>query len=96
MHRDAVLTLPDTTKCLGNSPACDIQGIYTENKILTLQGHPEFDSFIMTEILNLRHDQKLFDDSLWKWGLSRAEDKHDGLLVSETLWRFLLSDELSS
>lgn len=90
MHRDAVLEVPEDLVSLGSSPRCGIQGLYGPGKVLSIQAHPEFDDFIMTQILHFRHDQGIFDDGMFKDGISRAEKPHDGLLVSQAICRFFL------
>ena len=90
MHRDAVLETPEGLSNLGSSPACKIQGFYKPGRVLTLQAHPEFDDFIMKKVVERRHEQGIFDDELFKAGMERAARPHDGLLVSQALWRFFL------
>ena len=75
---------------MGCSTKCSIQGMYKSGSILTIQGHPEFDEKIMTEILQTRHKQGIFGDDMFRRGMSRANDRHDGLLVSAAIWRFIL------
>ncbi|KAH6695365.1 Aldehyde/histidinol dehydrogenase [Plectosphaerella plurivora] len=79
MHRDAVLEVPKDCISIGSSPRCSIQGLYRPGKILTVQAHPEFDGFIMTNILNFRRGV-VFDEDMYKEGMSRAEDSHDGVI----------------
>ncbi|KFY58520.1 hypothetical protein V496_06086 [Pseudogymnoascus sp. VKM F-4515 (FW-2607)] len=51
IHQDHVnpLSLPKDFVNVGSSERCDIQGIYKRGRVLTLQGHPEFDNNIMVE-----------------------------------------------
>jgi GMP synthase (glutamine-hydrolysing) len=75
---------------LGSSPSCQIQGLYKPGQILTVQAHPEFDSFIMSHVIERRHEQGIFDDSLFQSGIARADLPHDGLLVARAIWRLFL------
>ena len=93
MHRDAVLSCPDGIVSLGSSPVCEIQGLYKPGRILSFQAHPEFDGFIMENIVKARHEQGVFDDGLAGRGLQRAQDEHDGVRVARFIWRFLLGVE---
>lgn len=90
MHRDAVLELPQNVENLGSSPACTYQGLYVPGRVFALQAHPEFDDFIMKELLDMRHEQKIFDDALYRDGSSRAGKQHDGQKIAAAIWRFLL------
>ncbi|KAK2608581.1 hypothetical protein QQS21_002928 [Conoideocrella luteorostrata] len=90
MHRDEVATLPEGLVNLGSSPRCPIQGLYKPNSLLSLQAHPEFDDFIMSEIMTMRHSQRIFDDEMFRDGMARAGDSHDGRLVSAKIWEFFL------
>ncbi|KPM39696.1 hypothetical protein AK830_g6873 [Neonectria ditissima] len=91
MHRDAVLEIPQGVVCLGSSPKCEIQGLYQAGHLISFQAHPEFDGFIMSTILETRHEQGVFDDALFEDGVVRAQQPHDGVLVSTAIWNFLLS-----
>ena len=90
MHRDIVCELPKDCINLGHSPVCGIQGFYRPKRILTVQAHPEFNDFIVSKIMEVRHEQKIFDDDLFTDGMSRAGLAHDGAVVGAAIIRFLL------
>ena len=90
MHRDIVYELPKDCVNLGHSPRCSIQGFYRPRKLLTVQAHPEFNEFIITKIMELRHEQKIFDDQLFQDGMARAGSPHDGALVGAAICKFLM------
>lgn len=92
MHRDAVLEVPPGAVLLGSSPSCEVQGLYQEGRYISFQAHPEFDDFIMSNILKTRHDQKVFDDTMFADAMERAPKHHDGVLVATAIWRFLLAN----
>lgn len=54
-----------------------------------MQGHPEFDAFIMDQIVAVRYEQKIFDDQLYTDARSRTELPHDGVLVGSAICKFL-------
>ncbi|KAL4965758.1 type 1 glutamine amidotransferase [Aspergillus stella-maris] len=93
MHRDIVTNLPLGIESFGSSPRCATQGFYLPKRILSVQAHPEFDAFIMSTILNTRHEQGIFDDALFEGAIRRAVVPHDGGLLSQIIWQFLV-DEL--
>ena len=89
MHKDIVCQYPPLVEKLGSSPLCDVQGMYTPKRLITVQGHPEFDKDIMIEILKGRRDQGILDEKLYQDAVSRAGDSHDGLDVAAAFLRFM-------
>lgn len=92
MHRDIVYVYPDTVEKLGHSERCEVQGMYTKARLITVQGHPEFNGDIVTELLNRRHDQGIFDDVMFEDGISRVQKHHDGVAVGAAFIKFMLED----
>ncbi|KAM0556943.1 hypothetical protein ACHAPJ_005619 [Fusarium lateritium] len=90
MHRDAVLEVPEGLVSLGSSSRCEVQGLYKPGRVISFQAHPEFDDFIMEEIMESRYAQKIFSKEMYEEGISRARAAHDGVLVSAKIWEFLL------
>lgn len=90
MHRDAVLEVPAGCVNLGSSPVCEIQGLYQPGRILTLQSHPEFDEFIMTELLESRHELKIMDDAMYEDGMARVKRPHAGAPIAAEICKFML------
>jgi hypothetical protein len=66
--------------------------MYIARKLITVQGHPEFDSEIMSEILDRRKQLGIFSDVAYKEALSRATNAHDGVTVGAAFLRFLLEE----
>ena len=92
MHQDVVYTWPPSVEHLGHSPRCDVQGMYEKGRLITVQGHPEFNGDIMTMLLERRHGQGIFDDTMFKEGMSRAQNHHDGVAVGAAFIRFMLEE----
>ncbi|KAG8409546.1 hypothetical protein J3459_017373 [Metarhizium acridum] len=90
MHRDEVASVPEGLVCLGSSPRCPVQGLYKPKSVLSLQAHPEFDGFIMEQILRTRHDQKIFGDETFDEVMRRSDNPHDGTMVAVKIWDFFL------
>ncbi|KAJ5301499.1 hypothetical protein PENANT_c009G07360 [Penicillium antarcticum] len=95
MHRDIVFHVPAGCSNLATSPICGVQGIYMPQRALSVQGHPEFHEGIMTPLLELRHQSGLFNDQLYKDGLSRAGNPHDGRLIAKTMVKFIVEAQSS-
>ncbi|KAF7561275.1 hypothetical protein G7046_g2872 [Stylonectria norvegica] len=96
MHRDAVLDVPEGFVSLGSSPKCTIQGLYKPGHVLTLQGHPEFDDFVISEVLESRHKAKIFDDEMFEDGMARVHRPHDGAMLAIGIWKFLLASKFKT
>lgn len=92
MHRDVVQSYPPNVEHLGSSPRCDVQGMYVKNRLITVQGHPEFNEQIVRELLETRHEQGVFDDELYQEAVGRVANHHDGVVVGAAFIKFLLDD----
>jgi len=92
MHRDIVFEYPDGVEALAYSDRCQVQGMYARGKVITVQGHPEFNQEIVTELLESRHAVGIFDDGMFKDGMDRVGKRHDGVAVSKAFIKFLLED----
>ncbi|PIG85353.1 GMP synthase [Aspergillus arachidicola] len=92
MHRDIAYDVPQGCRNLGSSPRCQVQGFYMPQRVLALQGHPEYDEFVMTELIKLRHAMGRFDAELAKDGLSRAGKQHDGALIAKVACKHILGE----
>jgi len=90
MHQDAVFTYPPSVEHLGHSPSCHVQGMYEKNRLITTQGHPEFDGDIVAELLENRHDRGVFDDETYEDAMGRVRRHHDGVKVAAAFLRFMV------
>ena len=89
MHRDEVADFPEGSEPLGFTESCPVQGMYVPKKYITVQGHPEFTSDIMTEILNVRHKAGIFGGEMYEDAIRRANAEQDGVAIARAFLRFL-------
>ncbi|KAI3393681.1 hypothetical protein diail_3818 [Diaporthe ilicicola] len=89
MHRDAVMEYQPGVIPLACTEQCPIQAMYIPRLLLTVQGHPEFSQFIMSEFLQARHQAGKIRDGPFQDAKMRMMDEHDGVLVAQTFLRFL-------
>ena len=89
MHKDIVYEYPPGAESLGFTPKCEIHGMLVPRRVITIQGHPEFDKDIMTELLETRHTQGIFDDPTYEDGMARVAREQDGVMVYGVFLRFL-------
>jgi GMP synthase-like glutamine amidotransferase len=66
--------------------------MYKKNVLITVQGHPEFNEDIVTEILHSRYKAGVFDDFTFEDAMQRVGKPHDGVVVAQAFLRFLLDD----
>jgi GMP synthase-like glutamine amidotransferase len=90
MHRDIVYNYPDGVESLAYTETCAVQGMYIPQRLITVQGHPEFNEDIVREILIARHGSGIFDDEMFKDSMARVDKYQDGVAVSQAFLRFLL------
>jgi len=91
MHRDIVRSpYPASIESLASTPRCATQGMYARNRLITVQGHPEFTGDIVQELLERRHEGGILDDETFNEAMSRVSRDHDGVTVAEAFLRFLL------
>lgn len=92
MHSCIVYDYPPGVEHLGNSRVCANQGMYIKGRLITVQGHPEFTKDIVSELLESRHASGVFDDTMYKDGMDRVGNRHDGVAVAKAFIKFLLED----
>ena len=89
MHKDIVCDYPPEVEQLGSSPACKVQGMYLPQKLMTVEGHPEFDAEMERAILSKRHESGVFDDEFLAEAEGRLNNQHDGVLVAQAFLKML-------
>ena len=101
MHHDVVrlpaerdFTPPLPLTHLGSSSLCRFQGFFSPARLVSLQGHPEFNADIMRELLTVRHARGVFDDDVFADSMARVDRAQDGVLVGRAFLRFLFADDL--
>ena len=90
MHRDVVYECPEGVESLAYTNKCTVHGMYVPQRLITIQGHPEFNEEIMREILTVRHALGVFDDATFDDSMGRVDKYQDGVVVSQAFLRFLL------
>ncbi|KAH7031524.1 class I glutamine amidotransferase-like protein [Microdochium trichocladiopsis] len=93
MHRDAVLTLPPGCTPLASTDVCAIQAMYIPDRMISVQGHPEFTADMVREILELRKYGGILGDDIFADGMRRVGDHHDGVEIARTFLRFIGAGE---
>jgi GMP synthase-like glutamine amidotransferase len=92
MHQDIVFSLPPGVVSLGSSPRCEVQGMYAAGRFITVQGHPEFNGEIITEIVKVRSTGGIFTEEMAKDADDRAFNEQDGIAIGAVFLKFLLEE----
>lgn len=75
---------------VGASPLCGVQGVYKPGKVLTFQGHPEFDGFLNEQgVRNLEKSGVLNGDEV-KTALDWIHRDDDAILHGEVVIDFMV------
>ncbi|KAH6668500.1 class I glutamine amidotransferase-like protein, partial [Halenospora varia] len=94
VHQDHVILPPDgilppNCMIIGRSAGCQIQGVYWPRRMLTFQGHPEFDRHICRETTKsfLVEDLEM-DSDLRKESLQAIDQDDDSWWTRQAIWSF--------
>lgn len=89
MHRDAVLEKPDGVENLAKTVICGTQAFYKPGRLISVQGHPEFDEEMVVRILEMRRDAGIISQDFFRDGARRAKMEHNGVEIAKAFMRFL-------
>lgn len=92
MHKDIVYEYPEGVEQLAYTEKCAVQGMYAKDKLITVQGHPEFTEEIVRELLIARHGSGVFDDATFEDAMGRVDKYQDGVVVAQAFLRFLMDE----
>jgi len=93
MHRDQAFGIPPGATLLASSAKCPNHGFLLPGRVITVQGHPEFSSDIMQEILEARYATGLFTEDVYQSGMARRNDSHDGVMMARAFLKFLQAEQ---
>ncbi|KAH6889607.1 class I glutamine amidotransferase-like protein [Thelonectria olida] len=100
LHGDHVVLqqqqLPQNIHIIGFTTQCQVQGIYQPGRILTYQGHPEFDQFISIECLKLVGQHVAWDAAFLDSAIAAAGKGDDAAIATDTILAFFLEPELTN
>ena len=93
IHGDHVVipdakALPEAWISVGETQHCAVQGLYEPERVLTFQGHFEFNRFVNTEIIKLFGES--WDPRVKEEGLVAADTDDDSEFAAELVLQFML------
>lgn len=93
LHADHVVLgkeqLPEGWVALGSSNLCDVQGIYQAGRVLTYQGHPEFDSYLNEAAVLKLGEKAVLSEGQVKESLELVNKKDDAVIWGVILLEFI-------
>jgi len=90
MHRDIVTVAPPGARVFGSNDNCACQAMLIPGRVLSVQGHPEFNQPIVEFLLKNRFGKGLFSKVVYEEAFPHAADQHDGIQVAEGIMNFVL------
>jgi hypothetical protein len=96
LNRDIVTVLPPGVEVIGYTNRCPVHGMYIPDKLITVQGHPEFKEQMMREVLILRNSNGVVDDATFSDAMSRAGNPAEGGYAAKAFLELLLANQLKS
>lgn len=99
LHGDHVMLpegtqLPKGVSVVGATTHCNVQGVYEPGRILTFQGHPEFDTFINSECLKLVGSRVGWNEAYTEAAVVSAQADDDAAAASDIIVAFFLKNSL--
>ena len=73
---------------MGSTDKCAVQGVYEPGRVLTLQGHFEFDRFINTETVKVFGAK--WEPSFLRESLDAIDKDDDSKVASDMVLKFML------
>jgi len=94
VHQDQVLQLPPEAELLGGNDFCPNLFYTIDNKVLSIQGHPEFGTEIMGKIVHGR--KEMVSAQVYQSALNSLDNgKPDNQLLAQWIVNFLISSAKS-
>ncbi|MGU9962340.1 MAG: glutamine amidotransferase-related protein [Candidatus Puniceispirillales bacterium WSBS_2018_MAG_OTU23] len=87
MHQDQVVTAPTGSTVLAGDEFCPIAGFIIEDKVLCVQGHPEFTPEVIAALITLQDD--VIGQPRAQIGMESLTIAHEGLAIGQWFAAFL-------
>ncbi|KAF8857917.1 class I glutamine amidotransferase-like protein [Acephala macrosclerotiorum] len=96
VHADHVVLhpIPEGFHALGSSEHCALQGLWQRGRVLTYQGHAEFDRFVNGETLRVFSKAVGWEEGYLEEQLVGVEKDDDAVWAAGIMLRFFLESEV--
>jgi GMP synthase-like glutamine amidotransferase len=88
MNRDVVQQSPAAVEQIAWRAVNPNHGMYSPKKVLTVQGHPEFNPEIEGELLKMRLEQGIIPQDKYDDAMTRLNNPTDGDVVARAILKF--------
>lgn len=85
-HQDQVVKPADGSQTLASTPTCPIAACQIGDHLLTIQGHPEFETGYARQLMDMRRE--LFGEELYQAGIHSLDQPNDRTLVAKRILDF--------
>lgn len=90
VHQDQVIKVPPAANIYSSSQHCAIEGFYIGNKVLTHQGHPEFSTDFLEQLLDVKQSEYHFSNTVYKSAKNSLCKNNNGIIFGQWLYNFLI------
>jgi hypothetical protein len=91
MHRDIVTIPPPEAVSIGRNKCTEHQVLEIPGRMLSVQGHPEFNDHVVKVLLDGRFEKGLFGQEVYDDALACVTEPHDGIPVGLGILNFVLT-----
>ena len=92
MHQDQVIMMPPRGTRLLSSHFCDISGFYINDRVLTIQQHPDFTHELCRDLI-IKRKEKI--GKQYKSALQSLKIEHQGSFVGQWIANFISQRDIS-
>lgn len=93
-HKDQVSQMPDGAKLIATSDFCPVGGFVIGDKVLTLQGHPEFEKAYSRDLMVMRRE--MIGEEVFELGVASLEKDTDDDVVGHWIINFVAADSAAA
>ena len=90
MHRDVVTEAPPGSMTVGSNDKTEHHIILIPHRVLSVQGHPEFNGSTIKVLLDSRFERGLFGQEIYDEALPCVSKEHDAIQTGQGIIRFIL------
>ena len=90
-HKDQVAELPENARRIARSGNCPCAGFVLGERVMTLQGHPEFSKAYAARLMRRR--EELIGEETYARGIQSLEQHTDEAVVGQWILNFMLGEQ---
>ncbi len=88
-HKDQVVEMPEGAELIATSAFCPVGGFVMGDRVMTLQGHPEFERAYSRDLMTMRRE--ILGEAVFSTGMASLEKETDENRVGRWIVEFLLT-----